>query len=132
MERKYFSIVAVILQGAAICIASFAMVSLYRLTYIITGVFVVVALHQALSPRREEKEENAEEEEEEEDEEAKTEAMFDDSNENLESQVPSAVEMSDSEYEYEYKVNLVKRKVKPGSGDASDTSKDTGRMIEEI
>ena len=132
VERKYFSIVAVILQGAAICIASFAMVSLYRLTYIITGVFVVVALHQALSPRREEKEENAEEEEEEEDEEAKTEAMFDDSNENLESQVPSAVEMSDSEYEYEYKVNLVKRKVKPGSGDASDTSKDTGRMIEEI
>ena len=62
--------------------------------------------------RREEKEENAEEEEEEEDEGAKTEAMFDDSNENLESQVPSAVEMSDSEYEYEYKVNLVKRKVK--------------------
>merc|ERR1719342_968357 len=53
VEKKYFSIVAIIMQGLAICIATFSMISIYRLSYIITAVFVVVAFHQAFSPDRE-------------------------------------------------------------------------------
>ena len=54
VERKYFSVVAIILHGLALAIATFAMVSLYRIPFIITACFLVIALHQLLSPVREE------------------------------------------------------------------------------
>ena len=128
VERKYFAIVAVILQGAAICIAAFAMVSLYRLTYIITGVFVVVALHQALSPEREPKEEDEEEEEEKPSEKSvELSQSGDKARDSQASQSQSEAEMSDPEYEYEYKVNLVKRRVKTASEEDSVTDRDTGK-----
>merc|ERR1711971_84329 len=126
VERKYYAIAAIILQGAAISIAAFAMVSLYRLTYIISAVFVVVALHQALSPEREVKEEEDAEEAGEEGEEKALESV-DKARESQASQSQSEAEMSDPEYEYEYKVNLVKRRVKTsGQEEDSVTDKDTG------
>ena len=127
VERKYFAIVAVILQGAAICIAAFAMVSLYRLTYIISAVFVVVALHQALSPEREVKEEEEEEEEKPSEKIVELSQSGEEAHDSQASQSQSEAEMSDPEYEYEYKVNLVKRKVMTASEEDSVTDRDTGK-----
>ena len=124
VERKYYAMVAIILQGAAISIAAFAMVSLYRLTYIISGVFVVVALHQALSPEREVKEEEEDVEEVEE----KPSESVDKAGEAQASQSQSEAELSDPEYEYEYKVNLVKRRVKTAAEEDSVTDRDTGNF----
>ena len=64
VERKYFSILAVVLHGLALAIATFAMVSLYRLPYIISAAFLAVALHQTLSPLRTSEAEEREEREE--------------------------------------------------------------------
>merc|ERR1711971_995781 len=126
VERKYYAIAAIILQGAAISIAAFAMVSLYRLTYIISGVFVVVALHQALSPEREVKEEEDAEEGDGEEVEEKPSESVDKHRESQASQSQSEAELSDPEYEYEYKVNLVKRRVKTAAEEDSVTDRDTG------
>ena len=54
VERKYFSVVAILLHGLALAIATFAMVSLYRIPFIITACFLVISLHQLLSPPRDE------------------------------------------------------------------------------
>ena len=133
VEKKYFSIVAIILQGGAICIASFCLVNMYRLTYIITAVFVVVALHQLFSPNRDEPEEV--EEEDSKDGKEDTNGDFSDREEKAEksqshsraSQDGSADSCTDSEYEYEYKVNLVKRKVSKSRSDSNSiTETDTG------
>merc|ERR1711874_646190 len=56
VERKYFSVVAIILHGLALTIATFAMVSLYRIPFIITACFLVISLHQLFSPVRDEEE----------------------------------------------------------------------------
>ena len=56
VEKKYFSVLAVVLHGLALAIATFSMVSLYRLPFIISAAFLAVALHQTFSPDREEQE----------------------------------------------------------------------------
>ena len=56
VEKKYFSAMAIILQGLAIFIATFAMVTIYRLSFAISAVFVVVTTHQLVSPNREQEE----------------------------------------------------------------------------
>jgi len=53
VEKKFFSVMAIILQGVAIFIATFAMVTIYRLSFAISAVFVVVSIHQLISPKRE-------------------------------------------------------------------------------
>jgi len=139
VEKKYFSIVAIILQGGAICIASFCLVNMYRLTYIITAVFVVVALHQLFSPNRDEPEEV--EDEDSKDGKEDTNGDFSDRREKAEksqshsraSQDGSADSCTDSEYEYEYKVNLVKRKVSKSRSDSNSiTETDTGLGTESL
>jgi len=60
VEKKYFSVMAIILQGVAIFIATFAMVTIYRLSFAISAVFLVVSIHQLISPaRQQEAEEEA-------------------------------------------------------------------------
>ena len=56
VEKKYFSAMAIILQGLAIFIGTFAMVTVYRLSFAISAVFVVVTTHQLVSPNREQEE----------------------------------------------------------------------------
>jgi len=53
VEKKYFSVMAIILNMIAIFIISFSFVSLYRLSYAISGVFVIVGCHQLLAPNME-------------------------------------------------------------------------------
>ena len=141
VDRKYFSVVAVVLQGAAICIATFAMVHLYRLSYIVSGVFVVVALHQALAPVRDPEEEAADEDDDEDESNKEAEGRSKLATaENSEDEAAlsqgsqcqsgaSSAAASDSEYEYEYKVNLVKRKVAKSATDTSITDRDTGNFF---
>ena len=62
VEKKYFSVLSIILQGLAIFIATFAMVTIYRISFAISAAFVVVTIHQLISPDREQEEEEIEEE----------------------------------------------------------------------
>jgi len=129
VEKKYFSIVAIIMQGLAICIATFSMISIYRLSYIITAVFVVVAFHQAFSPDREPEPED--EDNKDITNRADTDCEGDQSDmqrSQASSQDVSAAE-SDSELEFQNKVR--KRKiVKSASGGSCITETDTGFQTE--
>jgi len=109
VEKKYFAVVAVLLQAAAVIIASFCMINLYRLTYVITAVFVIVAAHQMLSPVREPEHVDDDEEEEEQEDNASP------PHSQSQSQEASAAESCSEaeEVEYEYKLNVVSRRRKP-------------------
>ena len=122
MEKKYFSVLAIILQGLAIFIATFAMVTIYRLSFVISAVFVVVTTHQLVSPNREEEEQVMEEE---------VEAIS-----TLQTPADEHAKMaesaSDSEYnEEESKLNISEKKVmavhKPGVIKSASDVTDTGR-----
>ena len=118
VEKKYFSVLAIILQGLAIFIATFAMVTIYRLSFAISAVFVVVTTHQLISPSREQ---------ETEEEVDATSTLETPANEH-----PKAAESaSDSEYEEDHKLNISKKKVisgqKPGVIKSASDVTDTGR-----
>ena len=123
VEKKYFSVLAIILQGLAIFIATFAMVTIYRLSFAISAVFVVVTTHQLVSPNREEEEQEMEEE-------VKATSTV----ETPADEHPKIAESaSDSEYE-ESKLNISKAKVmaahKPGVIKSASDVTDTGREEE--
>ena len=118
VEKKYFSVLAIILQGLAIFIATFAMVTIYRLSFAISAVFVVVTTHQLVSPNREEEEQEMAEEIV-----ATIETPADEHPKLAES-------ASDSEYEEEHKLNISKKKDikhKPGLIKSASDVTDTGR-----
>jgi len=52
VERKFYSYLAIILQGLAIFIGTFALVTVYRVSFAISAVFVAVASHQLVGPDR--------------------------------------------------------------------------------
>eukprot|EP00090_Calanus_glacialis_P013911 TRINITY_DN2253_c0_g1_i7.p1 TRINITY_DN2253_c0_g1~~TRINITY_DN2253_c0_g1_i7.p1 ORF type:complete len:1052 (-),score=349.76 TRINITY_DN2253_c0_g1_i7:167-3322(-) len=120
VEKKYFSVLAIILQGLAIFIATFAMVTIYRLSFAISAVFVVVTTHQLVSPNREEEEQEMEEEVE------ATSTIETPADEHP----MTAESASDSEYEEEDKLNISKAKVmaahKPGVIKSASDVTDTG------
>ena len=120
VEKKYFSVLAIILQGLAIFIATFAMVTIYRLSFVISAVFVVVTTHQLVSPNREEEEQ-----------ELGVEVEATSTLETSADEHPMTAEpASDSEYEDEDKLNISKKesiKNKPGVIKSASDVTDTGR-----
>ena len=125
VEKKYFSVLAILLQGLAIFIATFAMVTIYRLSFAISAVFVVVTTHQLISPNKEQEEQEIEEE--------VVDTLQIASQDQATSDhipVPPPTESaSDSEYEVEYQLNIAKKKVikhKPGVVKSSSEVTDTG------
>jgi len=123
IEKKYFSVMAIILQALAVFIGTFGMVTIYRVSFAISTAFVVVTTHQLISPNREQEEEEEEEMEEEE-------LLTTPTSLNTpEKQTISAESGSESEYEVEYKLNISKKKVpKTKSGVVKSVSEvtDTG------
>jgi len=114
INKKYYAVLAIILQGLAIFIATFAMITVYRISFAISAVFVAVTSHQLISP---EKEPEIEEEEEVEVEEDASNVL----------PAETAESASESEYEVEYKVNISKKKIKkPGVLKSASEVTDTG------
>ena len=126
VEKKYFAVVAVLLQAAAVIIASFCMINLYRLTYVITAVFVIVAAHQMLSPVREPEHVDDDEEEEEQEDNASP------PHSQSQSQEASAAESCSEaeEMEYEYKLNVVSRRRKPKKTPDSESGRILTRLLD--
>ena len=126
VEKKYFSVMAIVLQALAVFIGTFGMVTIYRVSFAISTAFVVVTTHQLISPNRDQEEEE-EEEMEEEEEVRTTPAALNTS----EKQTISAESGSESEYEVEYKLNISKKKAqKTKSGVIKSASEvtDTGEL----
>jgi len=134
VQRKFHAYLAIILHGAAIFIATFATVSLYRVSWAVSASFLAVALHQLVSPDRDpltkEEEEVEEESELGEVAEVAVDAADSDSGEQRSGddklQVSEDLHNSESEYEYEYKLKLVKRKVKQTGQETDSCVTDTG------
>eukprot|EP00092_Neocalanus_flemingeri_P010254 GFUD01011050.1.p1 GENE.GFUD01011050.1~~GFUD01011050.1.p1 ORF type:complete len:1057 (+),score=343.38 GFUD01011050.1:48-3218(+) len=123
VEKKYFSVLAIILQGLAIFIATFAMVTIYRLSFAISAVFVVLTTHQLISPNREQEEQEIEEEEV-----VDNQTAAQNTTDHLSAPV-TAESASESESEYEYQLNIAKKKVikhKPGVIKSASEVTDTG------
>ena len=122
VEKKYFSVLAIILQVLAVFIGTFGMLTLYRVSFAISAVFVIVTTHQLISPDREQEEE----------EELEEEVLAASTTQNTpEKQTISAESASESEYEVEYKLNISKKKVdknKPGVIRSASEVTDTGEI----
>jgi glycosylphosphatidylinositol deacylase len=122
VEKKYFSVLAIILQVMAVFIGTFGMVTLYRVSFAISAVFVIVTTHQLISPDREQ------EEGEELEEELEEEVLAASTTQNT-PEKQSTESASESEYEVEYKLNISKKKVdknKPGVIRSASDVTDTG------
>merc|ERR1719500_2036535 len=57
VEKKYYAVLAIILQAVGIFIGSFALLTIYRVNFAISTVFVAISSHQLVGPDREPKEE---------------------------------------------------------------------------
>merc|ERR1711936_1374221 len=53
VEKKYYAVLAIILQAVGIFIGSFALLTIYRVNFAISTVFVVISSHQLVGPDRE-------------------------------------------------------------------------------
>ena len=49
VEKKYFSVMAIILQALAVFIGTFGMVTIYRVSFAISTAFVVVTTHNTIT-----------------------------------------------------------------------------------
>lgn len=49
-DAKYYSGLAVLMHGLAICIGTFALLTVYRVSFAISGVFFLLSLHQLVAP----------------------------------------------------------------------------------
>lgn len=121
VSKKFYSHMAIALQGIAIIIAMYASITQYRVTFAISGVFVIITLHQLFSPEEVKTEEEVEAE------------VAENVIEVLEtSQTPEPTrspkvklsvpvassdtqDSSESEYEYSYSLNVAKKKVEKSS-----------------
>merc|ERR550519_758757 len=124
VNKKFYSYMAIALQGIAIIIAMYASITQYRVTFAITGVFVLITLHQLFGPEEVKTDEEIEAEVSE-----KVVEVLETSqtpsapkSPQVKVAVPAATsdtqESSESEYEYSYSLNVAKKKV-----DKSTTSR---------